>query len=53
MEPRGVQPLAISGKSDRRRSRKNKPKSVAMGCGQLPKAAHGKERVDGSVRGAP
>jgi hypothetical protein len=43
-----LQPVAISGKSDRRGSRGNKRKTVAVRCDWLPIGAHGKEGVDGS-----
>ncbi len=48
MEPRGCNPWQIGGKSDRRRSRENKPRTVAVGCDRLPERSDGKEGVAGS-----
>jgi hypothetical protein len=43
-----LQPVAISRKSTERRSGRKQAKTVAVGCDQLPRRAHGKEGVDGS-----
>jgi hypothetical protein len=43
-----LQPVASGRKSGSARKPQTQAKTVAMGCDQLPRAAHGKEGVDGS-----
>jgi hypothetical protein len=42
------QPVATGGKWVGPENGSNKPKTVAVGCDQLPIGAHGKEGIDGS-----
>jgi hypothetical protein len=43
-----LQPVATDGKSSFERKPQKRAKTVAVGCERLPRAAHGKEGVDGS-----